>query len=76
LGVPIPGGFVPRRGSPNRSIEQEVDRIVEQIYQEPLFAGIETALVRTRADISDYVEDLSKANDRWLEEITPEALLN
>jgi len=60
----------------NRAIEQEVDRIIEQIYQEPLLAGIETALVRTRADISDYVEDLSKANDRWLEAITPESLLD
>jgi hypothetical protein len=60
----------------NRTIEQEVDRIIEQIYQEPLLAGIETALIRTRADISDYVEDLSKANDRWLEEITPESLLD
>jgi len=58
----------------NRAIEQEVGRIIEQIYQEPLLAGIETALVRTRADISDYVEDLSEANDRWLEEITPESL--
>lgn len=47
----------------NRAIEQEVGRIIEQIYQEPLLAGIETALVRTRADISDYVEDLSEAND-------------
>jgi hypothetical protein len=60
----------------NRAIEQEVERIIEQIYQEPLLAGIETALVRTRADISQYVEDLSKADDRWLEEITPESLLN
>jgi len=60
----------------NRSIEQEVDRIIEQIYQEPLLAGIETALVRTRADISDYVEDLSEANDRLLEELIPESLLN
>ena len=58
----------------NRAIEQEVSRIIEQIYQEPLLAGIETALVRTRADISDYVEDLSEANDRWLEEITPESI--
>lgn len=60
----------------NRAIEQEVDRIIERIYQEPLLAGIETALVRTRADISGYVEDLSKANDPQLEEITPESLLN
>jgi hypothetical protein len=60
----------------NRAIEQEVDRIIEQIYQESLFAGIETALVRTRADISDYVEDMSEANDRWLEGIIPDSLLN
>ena len=60
----------------NRAIEQEVGRIVEQIYREPLLAGIETALVRTGTDISDYVEDLSKASDRWFEEITPESFLN
>lgn len=60
----------------NRVIEQEVGRIIEQIYQEPLLAGIETALVRTRADISEYVEDLSEASDRWLEEIIPESLPN
>lgn len=60
----------------NRVIEQEVGRIIEQIYQEPLLAGIETALVRTRADISEYVEDMSEASDRWLEEIIPESLPN
>jgi hypothetical protein len=60
----------------NRVIEQEVGRIIEQIYQEPLLAGIETALVRTRADISEYVEDMSEAGDRWLEEIIPESLPN
>jgi hypothetical protein len=60
----------------NRSIGQEVDRIVEQIYQEPLLAGIETAVLRTRADISDYVEDMSEANRLWLEEETPGSLLD
>ena len=50
----------------NRAIEQEVGRIIEQIYREPLLAGIETALVRSRTDISDYVEDLSRATESFL----------
>ena len=50
----------------NRAIEQEVGRIIEQIYREPLLAGIETALVRSRTDISDYVEDLSRAAESFL----------
>jgi len=50
----------------NRAIEQEVGRIIEQIYREPLLAGIETALVRTRTDISDYVEELSRAAESFL----------
>ena len=48
-------------------IEQQIGRVVEQIYQEPLLPGIESALLRTPAAISDYWEDLDSGLDGWLE---------
>ncbi|UCF96204.1 MAG: hypothetical protein JSV89_13570 [Spirochaetaceae bacterium] len=60
----------------NRAIEQQLDRVVELIYQEPLLSGIESALLRTRPTLFDYVEDLSRDTDGWLESTTSESYLN
>ena len=51
----------------NRAIQQQIDRVVEQIYSEPLQYGIETALVRTQPSITSYLEDSSRATDAWFE---------
>jgi hypothetical protein len=58
------------------AIEQQIDRIVELIYGEPLLPGIESALLRTQPTISDYVEDMNRTVDIWLEESDPQSYLN
>ena len=60
----------------HRAIRQQIDRVVELIYRDPLLPGIESALLRTQPDISDYVEDLNRAIDNWLEEAGSESYLN
>lgn len=60
----------------HRAIEQQIDRIIELIYREPLLPGIESALLRTRPSISDYVEDLDRSIDIWLEETALQSYLN
>ena len=59
-----------------RAIEQQIDRVVELIYREPLLPGIESALLRTQPTISDYVEDLDRTIDMWLEESASQSYLN
>jgi hypothetical protein len=60
----------------HRAIEQQIDRVVELIYREPLLPGIESALLRTQPTISDYVEDLDRTVDMWLEESASQSYLN
>jgi hypothetical protein len=60
----------------HRVIEQQIDRVIELIYREPLLPGIESALLRTRPSISDYVEDLDRSIDIWLEEPALQSYLN
>ena len=59
-----------------RVIEEQVDRVVELIYQEPLLAGVESALLRTQPTISDYMEDLDLSAQPWLEETVSQPYLN
>lgn len=51
-----------------RVIQEQVDRTVELLYEEPLLSGVESALLRTRPTIDDYIdaygdymEDLGRA---------------
>jgi hypothetical protein len=60
----------------NRAIEEQIDRIVELVYQEPLLPDIESALLRTRPAISDYVEDLNRGLDILSEDTDSESYLN
>jgi hypothetical protein len=62
VGVPVY-----RVNRTNRAIRQQIDRVVEQIYDEPLQSGIETALVRAQPSITSYMEDSSRATDAWFE---------
>ena len=59
-----------------RAIEQQIDRVVELIYEEPLLPGIESALLRTRPTISEYVEDLDRSIETWLEETDAQSYFN
>jgi hypothetical protein len=59
-----------------RVIEQQIDRVVASLYQEPLLPGIESALLRTHPDISAYFDDLSSGVDSWLEGPDPASYLN
>jgi hypothetical protein len=59
-----------------RAIQQQIDRVVELIYQEPLLPGIESALLRTQPTISDYVEDLDRTIDLWFEETVSQSYFN
>ena len=43
-----------------RVIREQVDRTVELLYEEPLLSGVESALLRTRPTIDDYMEDLGR----------------
>ena len=60
----------------HRLIEQQIERIVAGIYQEPLLPGIESALLRTQPSISDYIEDLSSSAEIWGEDTSMESYLN
>lgn len=60
----------------HRVIEAQIDRVVELLYQEPLLAGVESALIRTQPTISDYVEDLDLSAEPWLEETVLQPYLN
>jgi hypothetical protein len=60
----------------NRAIEEQIDRVVELVYQEPLLPDIESALLRTRPAISDYVEDLNRGLDILSEDTDSESYLN
>ena len=60
----------------HRVIEEQIDRVVELIYQEPLLAGVESALIRTQPTISDYLEDLDRSVESWLEETVSQPYLN
>lgn len=60
----------------HRAIEQQIDRVVELIYQEPLLPGIESALLRTQPAVSDFLEDMNRAVDIWLEDTTSQSYLN
>lgn len=60
----------------HRVIEEQIDRVVELIYQEPLLSGIESALLRTQPTISDYLEDLDRNVETWLEETASQSYLN
>jgi hypothetical protein len=59
-----------------RAIERQMDRVVELIFEEPLVPGIESALLRTQPSISDYVDDLERSVDIWLEETASQYFLN
>jgi hypothetical protein len=60
----------------HRMIEQQIDRIVAGIYQEPLLPGIESALLRTQPGISDYMEDLNLSTEILDEDTGLESYLN
>ncbi len=60
----------------HRVIEEQIDRVVELVYQEPLLADVESALIRTQPSISDYVEDLDLSTETWLEEAASQPYLN
>lgn len=60
----------------HRVIEEQIDRVVELVYQEPLLADVESALIRTQPGISDYVEDLDLSTETWLEEAASQPYLN
>ncbi len=60
----------------HRTIQDQIDRVVELVYQEPLLPGIESALVRSRPTISDYMNDLNRSVDFWLEDTDSEPYLN
>lgn len=59
-----------------RMIEQQIERIVAGIYQEPLLPGVESALMRTQPSISDYIEDMSSTAEIWGEDTGVESSLN
>ena len=60
----------------HRVIQEQVDRVVELIYEEPLLPDIESALLRTQPTISDYLEDLDRSVESWLEETASQSYLN
>ena len=60
----------------NRLIQAQVDGMVELIYREPLLADVESALLRTRPTMSDYVDDLNRAAEPWNGEQDSEFFLN
>ena len=59
-----------------RMIEQQVERTVAGLYQEPLLPGVESALLRTQPGISDYIEDLGSGAEIWGEDTGTESYLN
>lgn len=71
VGVPVY-----RVNRTNRAIRQQIDRVVEQIYDEPLQSGIETALVRAQPSITSYMEDSSRATETWFETTEPDLPFN
>jgi hypothetical protein len=59
-----------------RAIQEQVDKVVELVYGEPLLSGVESALLRAQPTIYDYMDDLSRALESWMEERTSESYLN
>ena len=59
-----------------RMIEQQVERIVAGIYQEPLLPGVESALLRTQPSLSDYMEELSGTAEPWGDDTGLESYLD
>ena len=59
-----------------RAIEQQIESVVEMIYREPLLPGLESALLRARPAFADYVEEMDRGVDAWLEESASPLYLN
>jgi hypothetical protein len=60
----------------HRAIEQQIESVVEAIYREPLLPGLESALLRARPAFGDYVEEMDRGVDAWLEETASRPYLN
>ena len=59
-----------------QAIRDQIDRVVELVYEEPLLPGIESALLRAQPTISDYMDNLIRSVDSWLEDTGSESYLN
>lgn len=60
----------------HRMIEEQVERMVSGLYQEPLLPGVESALLRTQPGISEYMEELNSSAEIWGEDTGTESYLN